>query len=297
MNPSFTLSAHNHYVNSLCFSPDSSSLITTGMDRQIIHWSTTDWQQLYSRIAHENSINTIHFHPDGHLYATGSTDGDILLWSFPDGNLLHTLSEHKKTITCVRFSPDGSRLASASYDHTIHIWDWAKQENMLTLIGHSGNVSSLAFSKNGSQLFSTALPGDLRCWSIASGGLLLSSHPAHELAGSSLSLSPDGSLLASGGADGKIKLWSTPDLSQRAEIDLDGRMPACIQFHPDGLRLFVSVPHGMLTINTRAGRISEDWPLKPKGVYGLDVSSNGRWLAVGAADKKVYVWDLDTINC
>lgn len=297
MNPSFILSAHKHYVTALRFSPDSKTLITVGMDRQIIHWSSDDWQQISVREAHENSINSIHFHPDGPLYATGSTDGNILIWSYPDGKLLHTLRGHKKTITGVRFSPDGTQLASASYDRTLRIWDWAKEVSTLTLKGHTGNVSSLAFSKDGKQLFSTALGGEIRCWSLARGGLLLSSHPAHDLAGASLSLSPDGGTLASGGADSTIKLWSIADLSIQAEIDLDGRMPTCIRFHPDNQRLFATVPHGVLTINTRVSRIREDWPLKPKGVYGLDVSPNGRWLAVGAADKKAYIWDLDTINC
>ena len=297
MNPSFTLSAHTHYVTALHFSPDSKTLVTTGMDRRIIHWSTEDWQQISSREAHTNSINTIAFHPDGHLYATGSTDTDILVWSFPQSGLLHTFSGHKKTITGVRFSPDGVLLASASYDRTIRIWDWAQQENTLTLIGHTGNISSLVFSKDGKHLFSTAIRGDLRRWSLASGGLLLSSQAAHEIAGTSLSLSPDGRMLASGGAGGKIKLWSANDLTLQGEIDLKGRIPSCLRFHPDGLRLFASVPHSVLTINTRTNSIWEDWPLKPKGVYGLDVSPNGRWLAVGTADKQAYIWDLDAINC
>ena len=41
MNPSLILSAHTHYVTALGFSPDGKTLITVGMDRQIIHWSTT----------------------------------------------------------------------------------------------------------------------------------------------------------------------------------------------------------------------------------------------------------------
>ena len=160
------------------------------------------------------------------------------------------------------------------------------------LKGHTGNVSSLVFSKNGSDLFSTALGGEIRRWSLAGGGLRSATIPPMRSLVPRSASPPTAHLLASGGADGKIKLWKTTDLSLQAEIDLDGRMPTCIRFHPDGLRLFASVPHGVLTINTRTGRIREDWPLKPKGVYGLDISPNGRWLAVGTADKKAYIWDL-----
>jgi len=297
MKPFFVLSAHDHYVTALHFSPNGKTLITVGMDRQIIHWSTADWTQGSARDAHENSINTISFHPDGQIYATGSTDGKIIIWSFPDGEILHTLSGHKKTVTSVRFSPDGSVLASASYDRTVRLWDWVKAKNTITLKGHTGNVSSLVFNKTGDQVYSTAIGGEIRQWALTNSGKLLGKHTTHEIAGTSLSLSPDGAQLASGGADGMIKLWDMHNFSQIGEINLGGRMPSYIRFHPDGLRLFASVPYGVLTINTQSKAISKDWSLKPKGVYGVDVSPDGRWLAVGAADKKAYLWDLDAMNC
>ena len=43
----------------------------------------------------------------------------------------------------------------------------------------------------------------------------------------------------------------------------------------------------------------EDWvllaelPISTKAVYGMAFSPDGRWLAVGAADGKIRVWELD----
>ncbi len=35
-----------------------------------------------------------------------------------------------------------------------------------------------------------------------------------------------------------------------------------------------------------------EWTLKVKGVYTVDYSYNGQWIAIGSADKRIRIWDL-----
>jgi WD40 repeat protein len=46
-------------------------------------------------------------------------------------------------------------------------------------------------------------------------------------------------------------------------------------------------------LSARDWSIIEEIPVKPKGVYAVSLSADGRWLAMGAADRRVRVWDLE----
>ncbi len=38
--------------------------------------------------------------------------------------------------------------------------------------------------------------------------------------------------------------------------------------------------------------LEEELPISTKAVNGMAFSPDGRWLAIGAADKKIRVWDI-----
>ena len=87
MEPSAIFEAHQHYVLSLVFSPDSQMLASSGVDGGIKIWSAGSWQHLGTIGGHDNSVNAIAISPDGRLLASGSSDATVRLWSFPDGDV------------------------------------------------------------------------------------------------------------------------------------------------------------------------------------------------------------------
>ena len=97
-----TFAAHTSYVLGLVFSPDSDTLVSSGMDRVVRLWSAADWQLLRTLEGHTQSVNSIALSPDGTTLATGSTDASVRLWSFPELRPLHTLADRKKTVAAVR---------------------------------------------------------------------------------------------------------------------------------------------------------------------------------------------------
>jgi WD40 repeat protein/predicted Ser/Thr protein kinase len=119
-------------VFGIAFSPDSSTLVSAGLDQRLRVWN------LKSAEAHQEkhvdqSLTSVAFSPDGKYLACGGSGAKIALWLFQpraeDWQELKSLEAHqlddprKSFVTSIVFSPDGKTLASASADSTIRFWD------------------------------------------------------------------------------------------------------------------------------------------------------------------------------
>lgn len=58
----------------------------------------------------------------------------------------------------------------------------------------------------------------------------------------------------------------------------------------------ISVPYAVRVLSRRDGTLVDEVSVTPKGVYGIAWSNNGRYLAVGAADKTACIWELEGIG-
>ena len=100
------LMGHREVVNSVAFSPDGTTLASSGGDKN----------------------HAIH------------------LWDVVRGRHKTTLARHTGQITSLAFSPHGTMLASGSGDNTIRLWNVYTKRNKATLTGHTAAIGSLAFS-------------------------------------------------------------------------------------------------------------------------------------------------------
>ena len=69
------IEAHANYALGLVFTPDSGTLISSGMDAAIKLWSVADWGLVRTLEGHEKSVNSIALSPGGKRLASGSTAG------------------------------------------------------------------------------------------------------------------------------------------------------------------------------------------------------------------------------
>ena len=122
MNTVAEFLSHDNYVLGLLFNRDGSLLVSSGMDKRVMLWSTEDWQLKHSFQAHNNSVNGITLSPNGRTLATGSTDTTIRLWDFPSALLRYTLQDRRKVVSTVKISPDGGTVASGSYGGRVALW-------------------------------------------------------------------------------------------------------------------------------------------------------------------------------
>ncbi|NCS39929.1 MAG: hypothetical protein GPJ20_13705 [Microcystis aeruginosa BS13-10] len=118
-----TLTGHNHYVNSVSFSPDGKTLATGSEDKTIKLWNVETGKEIGTLKGHNETVNSVSFSPDGKTLATGSYDKTIKLWNVETGKEIRTLSGHDGSVYTVSFSPDGKTLATGSDDGTIKLWN------------------------------------------------------------------------------------------------------------------------------------------------------------------------------
>jgi serine/threonine protein kinase/WD40 repeat protein len=104
--------------------------------------------------------------------------------------------------------------------------------------------------------------------------------------------SPDGRLLAGYRPDGTISVYELPSGRLVKQLTVEQGAEGVI-FHPDGRHLLVLVKADrrlLLLVDRETGKEVARYA-HPQPVDGLSWRSDGRLLAVGCVDQRIYVWD------
>ena len=236
------------------------------------------------------------FSPDGRLLAVGEAKPQIRLLERATGKeTVIPVPAPADGIAALAFSPDSRRLAAGcgAVDHDIHVWDLAGGTET-RLAGHSGWVAALAFSPDGQTLASASSDQTVRLWDVTRQA------ETRRLQGNSdevwaLAWSADGKGLVTGARDGSVRYWD-PAPKQGAPYQV---LPESVHFW--GLTFFPDSQTFLTTTRPEGAVVRWDTPglhvverLSFLGTNhaGLDLSPDGRWLALGDDAGNVQVWDF-----
>ena len=209
------LKGHTDSVNTVAFSPDSTTLASGSSDGTVKLWDASRREFLATLEAHAYPVRAVAFSRDGTL-ASASWNDAIKLWDVTTRKETATL----EGIAPLAFSRDGSVLASGSDNRRITLWDVRTLEKIATLEGHTEQINAVAFSPDGSLLASGSGYFDsedqtVRLWDVDRREQIAT----YEHAGAiwSVAFSPDGTILASavGLPDNAVRLW---DVRTRREV-------------------------------------------------------------------------------
>jgi WD40 repeat protein len=163
----------------------------------------------------------------------------------------------------IAISPDGRTLAAAldpSQHVTIGLFDLLTGQRSAPLAGHRERIVRLAFSPDGTTLASGADDHLVMLWDVAS-GQRRAVYEGHAAGVNDVAFSPDGATLWSGGDDRAIFAW---DL-QRAHTPVH------------------EIPEGV------------DVPALPFAAVDMDISPDGRYVALPSADRDQFqIRDITT---
>jgi len=257
--------AHAGPVHSLAFTSRGDAFASCSADQKIKLWSSnkssgavTNTATLHGALASVLDVK-LNGDPANPIVVASSADGVIRIWSAESGRCMHTLTGHTDKVFAVDLSPDNARrCVSGGQDRTIRTWDMSKGYCVQT-IGCGSTCFDVCFSHDGGFIYSGHFDGSARIWSLPKSGIQLEKQitKLHQAQVASVQASPSGQLMVTSGKDNCIKVVDLSTFDVLRSLEAPG-------FRLGGIKV------------------------RPA------ISPDEAYVACGAYDGKVHVWNLTT---
>lgn len=295
-------------VHTAMFSPDGKIIASGGNDGVVRLWRSDTLQLLHEYSQHTNSINCLAFAAGGSLIFSGSEDRTVRVWDTRSGRCVHVI-DHDSAVHALVISPDGSQFASGSgeiirhhSDPNVRLWSASNFRLMGVFGGHDVRVNCLAYAPNRLDLASGGADGRVFIWNTETEAFDLRLRN-HEREIHDLAVSPNGAHVATSSEERAIRLWGVGRRLQSRTLLLDEVQDPNvfvqadqIAFSPSG-NLFAcsdSWQHTIRMWDVSTGRLMRSLPGHEDHVYALAFSPDGKLIASGARDGKLFVYDIES---
>jgi len=309
---------HEADVRSVAFSPDGKSLATFDNRGNIAVVELASGHTLTNfpvRPPRHRPAGVAAFSPEGSRLAVGEDYGGIQILSLGPGTNVQVQTQSREGTTALVFSP-GAEVLAAAIGGTIWLCDTRSGQPLAQWTNHTEWVNALAFTPDGGHLVSSSSDGTLRLWSMANRSEVRCLRSSREgLTG--LALLPDGTTVVSGGTEGSVCFWDATgsqqvpahtNLTISFGVESQGDVPRPA-FTPGALDPKVVRRTGLTFSADSRSFITTDldgvlgvWEVQPlrqvevlsalgSNHWGVALSPDGRWLAVGEATGRVVIWD------
>jgi WD40 repeat protein len=227
-------------VHCLAFSPDSTVLVSGGLDGAVYVWEAADHRLRARWTAHDSPLLAMTFASSGMRLATSSSsDNTVKLWDLsvlprmpapPQPEplvfvpLKATLRGHTSDVGAVAFSADSKMIASGGLDHAVRLWDVATGKGREPL-QHTCDIHAVSFAPDGATLAVAAGGGagkgnrsELWLWDLKTGAKRAELE-GHTDVVMDVQYAPDGASLASCGFDRTIRVWDANTAQERLRLE------------------------------------------------------------------------------
>lgn len=219
---SYVLKQQGHFdsLNTTCYSPDGSRIVTASDDGRIKVWDAVSGFCLMTFQEHTAAVTALQFAKKGQVLFSASLDGTLRAYDLIRFRNFRTFTgTNRIQFSSMAVDPSGEIIVAGSQD-SFEIFVWSVQTGQLldSLTGHEGPISFLAFGKESSVLASASWDKTIRIWSIF--GRSQQVEPIETLSDVlSLALRPDSKEVAVSTLDGHIITFDVEEGRQARLID------------------------------------------------------------------------------
>ncbi|GAA1369301.1 hypothetical protein GCM10009661_26610 [Catellatospora chokoriensis] len=266
------LGTHDDQVRVLAFSPDGSTIVSSGRDSVIrLWWPGAGTSEILGSTTPGKWIEAMAVTPDGADVITGSYDGAVRAWPL-DGSPRRRLGQHEGQVWAAAVSPDGTFAVTGGGDGRVCLWPLAASAGPERILGRHGEpVRSVSVSPDGTHVVSSAADGIVHIWDLD--GAPESSGQRQSL--TAVAVDPAGAVY-SGALDGHLR-------DQAGEIRRLGTGVRALAH--DGDRLLALGDDGMIVAD---GVAYAEHP----GARALAVNTAAEVLVAAGGTRGVTIWPL-----
>jgi WD40 repeat protein len=177
-------------------------------DFKIIRWDLTSEAKV-EFTAHDSWVRSFAFSQQGETLVTGGYDGRLIWWpaTADAPTPIRSIQAHQGWIRALAVSPDYRLLASCGNDLKVKLWSLADGALIREFSGHERHVYNVSFHPDGKHLLSGDLTAKFIHWDLENGN--------------------------------QIRNFSIASLGRYdAGFQADYGGPYCLQFSPDGTKVF-----------------------------------------------------------
>lgn len=235
----------------------------------------------------------------------------------PSAKCLHTITEDNNQVYALDFDTVGGRFATAGRDCNIRIYDDATKSVIVTLAssldrvpcfptdtvhsGHSNRIFGLRYGVQRDMLLSGGWDNTVQLWDVRSQSAVLSIYGPH-ICGDALDMAGNYILSGSWRHEEQLQLWDI----RTSQLVCTFPWPALGRDH-EPCQVYAAqfsksdngatvVAGGSGANEVRAFSVETRKPIAaltlPKGIYGLDISTDGARIATAAGDHHVRVLEM-----
>lgn len=262
LQTSFT--RHQQTVRTVAWSPDGKTLASGADDAQVFIWDTGG--AVKANINHPAAVSALAWSPDGQRLATAS--GNLVaFFNAANGHAVaRPNAEHTQPVTSLAWAAQGAhQVVSGSQDFHAVVWNTNTYTAQTIYRLHTAAIENVAWTSDGLDVASSSAGGFIRLW-VAENGQDVHAHYQDAMVPMrALQFSPTAPRLAVGGDDGVVRIWDMATACQNVV--------------------------GQGVVNSQCTDVPERIHVSTQVVRTLAWSPDGKYLAVGASDGIVSVWD------
>ncbi|KAH7344740.1 WD40 repeat-like protein [Rhizoctonia solani] len=324
--------AHKGSIMACAWSPDSTNLLTSSMDRTVKLWDVetrqvvTTWN-LGSAIEHQQVGNTW----AGDNLVSLSLNGVLNIFDKRDGSKpSRTLYGSTHSISSIT-SPSAGTFLVGSNDGRITPFTVAEGAQPISGEAHKSQV--VALTQSGDKVYSTAFDDSVRSIDIRENKFLATSNATNgqpkdiAVSGSTVyvatvngvqvlenekekyklpvsnpvtAIAAHGRIVATGSEDKSTTLyeWDGSGLKELGKLTSNKGTVTAIAFSPDGSLVAAADSAGKVFVYDVAKKeaIISSWVFHSARVYGLAWTADGKHCASGSLDTHIYIYSVDSPN-